>query len=196
MRLPLIAISTAVLVLISPLLGCTQDSSGAPGVQSAANSELQQGKAALLEQIAEYDEAMFAGDYAKTVRLGMPPHLLAVLAESEGIPADKANELLPALEREIETVMSRVTITKYEMDKEDVPVLTTNTGREYALIPTRMEMKIESQNIHSTGHTLALVDEGRWFLLNPADAESVALFKTAFPDLEPITIPVNKIEFR
>jgi hypothetical protein len=176
-------------LILGPVTACT-DAQTAPVVDAPAQPD----KAALLQVIADNDAAMESGDWNRIIDLTMPIQLLQALSASEGMGDDiTVDEVRAELVQGIELMMNAAEITRYDMDSSG-PVKTTAAGRAYMLMPIVMEMQFNGPPLRSTGEMLALADDGQWFLVNPADKETIDIIRSAYPDFEDIEIAPNTIE--
>ena len=108
--------------------------------------------------------------------------------------AVRSSEVTAAVKQEIEGAFAMIQSFDYTMDLSNLKLESSPTGRTYALAPTVVDMKLGDMKMRSKGVTLAMMDEGQWYLLNPSDEATIGLIKETFPDLAAVTIKPNPIE--
>jgi hypothetical protein len=146
----------------------------------------------IVARIAALDEVMLGGDMAAIIDL-MPARILSHMAEKSGASVE---DVRAATTREIEAAMEAVKIEDFEMDFAKATFATTPDGTHpYALIPTTTVMTMEGTGkIEATSQTLALRDEGTWYLVRIEGAAQDALVKGAYPEFEGVDFPQGDME--
>lgn len=127
------------------------------------------------------------GDLAGAIDV-VPPRLLDAVSARFGVP----REQLPSAMREaIAAGLQGVTITGYGMDLAAAEVHdASGGGRTWLLIPTWTEMTIEGGGRFRTeGRTLALKDDGEWYLVRVEDAAQIALLREIYPEFAEVDFP-------
>ena len=140
----------------------------------------------------EYDRRFAERDFVALVESGMPEPLLKVLLEEEGLTESDAQAVRDATVNDFETVFAGIDKMDYRSDVSAARLALTEAGRPYALIPTVINIEFNGMKMRADVDILAIVDDGRWDFLNPADETVVRSFKRAFPDLEPLDIKVQR----
>ena len=173
-----------------PLAAC-----GQPAPDGQATIEQSADKTALMETIEAYDNAYAAKDFNTIIDLSLPDKILAILT-TEGGPTDEAG--VAAMRQEMvsafETQLANLSGFSYDVITDEMTIEQTPQGLKYSILPTTALMKLPTYSIKSEGTTLAVHDEGKWYLLNPQDAESISWFKDAYPSLKNLDIQPNKME--
>lgn len=149
-------------------------------------------KASLQAAQDEYDRYFEARDFDTIVEIGIPDKLLEEFMAEEGNRNGNKAEYRQVMAQQFDAVFSTVTITDYETDVKSAKIRTTETGRPYAFVPTVIELETQGVRVRADVDMLAIVEDGRWYFLNPADQMSINVFKRAFPDLEPLDIKPQK----
>ncbi len=70
-------------------------------------------------------------------------------------------------------------------DFENVKVGKTETGRNYAIIPTKVTIIYNGQKINGEGKTMAFEDGNKWYIIN-YEKEYMIFLKDVYPDLAKI----------
>ena len=83
-------------------------------------------------------------------------------------------------------MMSKLTdnmkIIENTYDFENVKVGKTETGRNYAIIPTKVTIIYNGQKINGEGKTMAFEDGNKWYIIN-YEKEYMIFLKDVYPDL-------------
>lgn len=134
-------------------------------------------------------EAVKAGEYGQTLTV-LPPKMLAVLAENAGVSVD---DMRSAADAAGTAMMEQVTFDSFGYSLDGARFDKT-AEREYALIPTTSEMTVMDSKIKTTGETLAMVDDGKWYLLRVETPDQMQQLVTAYPDMEGVEVKDPVIE--
>ncbi|MEO9970546.1 MAG: hypothetical protein ABJG15_12165 [Hyphomonadaceae bacterium] len=168
--------------------------------ETAANADTASLEASLDQAIADYDKAIELGDTGNFVMFGMSPKVLAHLAAEAGEPEGSDNHaaFVDSMRAEMistfEGVLNAVTKFEYQYDRDNLSFETTDTDLTYTRLPTVANIVLPNQAIRSTGETIAVLDAGNWYFLNPQDAETIGWIKAAYPELQDLQIEPNKTE--
>jgi hypothetical protein len=144
-------------------------------------------RAAVTEQVDALSADFSAGDIAATFDY-VPDKLFAQIADSAGVPADV---MMTMVKEQISTAMATVTVESFLMNMDTATYETTPDGsRQYVVIPTETIMTVEGAGkIRSTGNSLALEDEGSWYLISVDDPSQAQFLSGAYPEFEGVTFP-------
>jgi hypothetical protein len=139
---------------------------------------------AVTDRVAAFDQAFADGDMGEVIR-AMPPAVKGSIAEQAGVTVEA---LETAMISQIEAAMEAVTVESSVMDVEAATFGTTSQGRDYALIPTTTRMDIkDSGRVESTTTTVAVEDEGVWYLMRIDTPQHVAMLTGVYPGFADIT---------
>jgi hypothetical protein len=153
------------------------------------------GAAGMKEVVAEFKTAMEAKDFRAMMSLSVPPALLEQIKKQAGVPPNTNASLLRGqIETGLKQAMEQAKILDLSIDDSKSEILTTPTGRKYAMVPSFVVMEIQGKKVRSTNNYLALDDGGRWFLINPSNASSIQSIKTAYPDLVDVALTEPNME--
>lgn len=134
-------------------------------------------KEGLAQAVESFDAAMRAKDM-DTVVGTIPPKVLAAIAEQSGVDVE---QLRQAVVEQSKQAMSAVTVVSFGMDLKTAQYREATDGTPYVLIPTETVMDAGTGKMKATSQTLALLDEGKWYLLRVSDAEQVKILQTVYP---------------
>jgi len=134
-------------------------------------------------------EALTSADYEAVVDV-IPPRVLSHIARTGGMPEAQLRAQMPKL---MATIFSKVDVQKMEMRTEGIEV-TTSRGKDgtayvWGFAPTSLEMSSEGEKLTVNGHTLALREKGKWFLVRTNDVQQVTILKTVYPFLQQADFP-------
>ncbi len=119
----------------------------------------------------------------------IPPKVIEQIAATAGATAE---QLLAELPKLIEQTMTTVTFGKAEIVTEGLDASkAVLEGVEYAwgFAPSTFEMTINGQKWRSTGHTLALLEAGKWYLVRTSEAQKVAILRKIYPFFASVEFP-------
>ncbi len=156
---------------------------------SPALAETQADRDAIAADMDGLIAAISAGDFAKTFDT-IPPKLLEAMAGQAGMSVD---DMRTAGAAAASAMMGMVKIESYEYDM-DAAKFDKTDAREYALIPTTSVMETMGQKMKTTGDTLAMQDDGEWYLLRIEDPSQIQMLHTVYPDMADVEIAPGKIE--
>jgi hypothetical protein len=167
----------AVALLIATLLALPA------GARDATSAE----RAALEERIRNHSAAMRAGDFATIVSV-IPPRLLKHLANSAAVSPDVLKRGMVA---QMQESFEKIELISFSMDLPTAKQGELADGTPYFVIPTTtmMDVRGADRRIRALAQTLALLDEGTWYLVSLDDPQQVAIFTAAFPAFKGIEIP-------
>ena len=143
-------------------------------------------------RIAQLDAEVSKGNLAGALDV-VPPRLLRTMAERTG--ASEA-EIKTAVQQMVAAQMQYISIVSFDMDlKNAEPQKTANGERTYLLIPTVTVMEAAGVGkVKTTTSTLALEDEGEWYLIRIDDQNQVAIVKELWPEFAAVQFPEGKTE--
>ena len=170
-----IRIATVILALTaSPLLA-----------QDAGDRE------AVADAVAAFEADFVANDMAGIMEV-MPPTILAVISERFGLEPEALREMMVT---QMEVALAEIEIEAFAMDVDGARFGTGSEGRPYALIPTTTTVVApEVGEVRSENTTLALEEDGTWYLVRIDQPQQVALLREAFPDLADVELELGEME--
>ena len=156
---------------------------------SPALAETQADRDAIAANMDGLIAAISAGEIAKTFDT-IPPKLLEAMAAQYGMTADQMREAASAASA---AMMDSVKIESFEYDLDGATFGKTD-AREYALVPTVMVMETAGQKLKASNDTLAMQDDGQWYLLRVEDPAQVEILQSVYPDLADVEIKPGTME--
>jgi hypothetical protein len=148
-------------------------------------------KQELAAAVAAFDTAMKASDFETVIDASIPPRLLNSMATTYSMTAE---DLRTFVIDQMKQAMQSVKVESFGMDVAGAQYAEASDGSPYALLPSETVMDLNGSRTRSSGTTLALIDEGRWYLLNVGHADQVAMLKTVYTQFADVTFPEAKME--
>jgi hypothetical protein len=147
--------------------------------------------AAFDQTVADFNAAMGRGDMT-AIAEAIPPRAIAYIATSAGITTE---QLMAAMMEQMEGVMASVTIESFSMDMENAEHRELADGTPYLVIPTSTTIDMGATGkVTEKSPTLAIMDEGVWYLMRMADPEQVQILVGAYPQFAGVTFPPASTE--
>jgi hypothetical protein len=147
--------------------------------------------AAIQARIDSFDGMVASGDLTGTVDF-TPPTLMAFMATSFG---STPNAMRAQMRDALQATQGSVTFDTFTMDLAQAEQSTTPDGsRVYVLIPTESILSVAgSGKVKSVSKTLALQEEGTWYLISIADANQATMIQGAYPEFAAVALPAGSI---
>ncbi|WP_088183678.1 hypothetical protein [Sphingobium sp. Z007] len=160
---------------------------GSIGIQAHAQQIPPADRTVIESRIAAFDAAMKAGRIEESIDF-IPPRLLRVMAAKVGLSEARLKEMVAA---QAVAAVDGLTFLSFGMDLSAAKVAATpDKSRTYMLIPTHSVIAIpDAGKMQSKTSTLALKDEGQWFLVRIDNAQQVALLRAAYPEFTGVDFP-------
>jgi hypothetical protein len=110
------------------------------------------------------------------------------MADKVGLPEDKLKAMVTA---QAVAAVDGMTFLSFGMDMKAAQVaMTPDKSRTYMLIPTQSVIAIpDAGKMQSKTQTLAIKDDGQWYLVRIDDAQQVALLRGAYPEFSGVDFP-------
>lgn len=120
----------------------------------------------------------------------MPPKLLQAMAAQSG---GDVEAMLAAVSKQMQAAIGKVKIEETSYDLDNAEVGESPDGRDYALISTRTVVNIDGQRLQGVSPTLAIKDDGQWYLVRLESPQHVAIIQKVYPDLTELEIPESEM---
>ncbi len=148
-------------------------------------------RALLEETVTKFDAAMWAKDL-EGMTAALPPKYLEAIAGGAGMTLE---DLKKVMLEQMSEAMAAITLVSATMDTANTKYaeMSDEAGTPYALIPTETVMDAGTGKIRQTGETLAVIEEGAWYLLR-VDENQVALLKNVYPGLADVQFNYGTME--
>lgn len=124
---------------------------------------------------------LVAGNYKASFD-EMPEKFLTYLAKKGSM---SVNELKNITIKTMSKLTDNMKIIENTYDFENVEVGKTETGRNYAIIPTKVTIIYNGQKINGEGKTMTFEDGNKWYIIN-YEKEYMIFLKDVYPDLAKI----------
>ncbi len=147
-------------------------------------------RTALGERVAAFETAVVAGD-AQTMMDIVPPRVMPAAAAEAGIPLEAVRAQVVAT---IDGLMAAVTRFTFDIDFAAARYLELPDGTPYAMIPSVSFIVIGGAAVRTTADTLALLDEGVWYLVRTDEAPQVQILQRLYPLFAAVVFPAPVIE--
>jgi hypothetical protein len=149
-------------------------------------------RGALKTAVSELSAAIKEGNFRQQISGGLPPRIVELLAKKGGITAAALQEQMIAI---IEKTMQKVKIESFAINLEGAEFSALASGEPYALIPTTTVIVIgKSPKALAKDKTLALMENGKWYLVRVSDPGQAALFREAYPEFAQVGLPEGTME--
>lgn len=144
-------------------------------------------RAAIASRVVEFNAMMNDGRIADSLDF-LPPRLIRSIAHRFGVPESEVKLLVG---KQIADAVAGVRFLSFTMNMQAATVNTTpDRQRAYMLIPTESQIAIPDVGaLRSQTSTLALQDEGQWYLIRIDSAQQVALLRAAYPEFTGVDFP-------
>jgi hypothetical protein len=146
--------------------------------------------ASLAATVDAFDAAMKSNDLTAVIGT-IPPRVLEHIASGAGVGVD---ELRGLLIKQMEEVLAQATIDSFGMDLAKAEHRELADGTPFALIPTETVMTIDGSKTAMRSHTLALLDEGAWYLVRVSDAKQLEILRRVYPEYVGVEFPRGSME--
>lgn len=147
-------------------------------------------KAALQAQIEHFETALQQGDFS-FVAGSIPPKVLDHIATKAGV--DVAT-LKSAMQTQMQIALASVKFLDFDMDFDKATYKEAPDGTPYVLVPSRSLMETKGQKIEAKTSALALIDDGKWYLVRIDDAQQIDIVREVYPSLATVEFPTGTME--
>ncbi len=159
---------------------------------TASARDLTDAESAMLTSAVEmYDKAMESKDVPILVR-ATPPRIVSKMAEQDKASEDDIRKALGDL---IAQSFEVLPVHSFTLDMGKAEHGHVADGTPYLLIPTETLMSTggEGKTLMRSA-TLALLDNGAWYLVRGSDAQQVMALREAYPEYETVVFPDATME--
>lgn len=148
-------------------------------------------RSSLADTIATFDAAMRGADYAAVSRT-IPPKVLAYIAKSGGLDVEKLREVMI---EQMTKALAEIKIEAFSMDLANADYRELSTGEPYVLIPTETIMDAgDKGRFKAKAQTLALIDDGKWYLLRVNEEKQVTIMRQVYPQFVGVEFDGGSVE--
>lgn len=147
-------------------------------------------KADLQAQIVRFETALKQGDFS-VVAESAPPKVLDHIATKAGVGVE---QLRSAMQTQMQIAMASVKFLDFKMDVDKAAYKQAPDGTPYVLVPSRSLMETKGQKIEAKTSTLALIDDGKWYLVRIDDAQQINLVREVYPSFATVEFPQGTMD--
>lgn len=142
---------------------------------------------ALGDRVASFDTAMKANDMTAVMGV-VPPKVLDKIAATYNVTVD---QLLAAMQQQMDEAMKSVTIVSFGMDLAAAEYIALADGTTYAMIPTEtvIDLGEAGGKMRATSKTLGLLDGETWYLVRVDDPAQATMLKEIYPAFADVDFP-------
>jgi hypothetical protein len=148
-------------------------------------------KASLAATIESFDAAMRAANYVRVAET-VPPRVIDAIALRSG--AEPKQIVAVMIQVMQQTLQGDTKIESFGMDLGDADHRELASGAPYVLVPTETVIVTGGRRFRSKSHTLALLDDGRWFLLRINDVAQLQILRDVYPEFSGVVFPSGSTE--
>lgn len=135
-------------------------------------------QAGLDARIASFDAAMRESDMAGILGV-IPPAVLTQIATNYGVTSE---DLVTSAQQQIDEALKSISIVSFGMDSSGAEAVEIGDGSIYVMIPTETVMDLgQAGKMRSASETLALFDDGTWYLMAVDDPAQIAVLRQVYP---------------
>jgi len=138
---------------------------------------------ALAATVKSFETALREGNTDRMPTV-IPPKVAAAIARRAGLTPDEIRAAEVKSMRQFES---------FRFDLGKAVQKEFAGGTPYVLIPTEVIVAIRGRRVRIGSHTLALLDDGKWFLLSMGSTQLEVLLD-AYPELKGVEIPSGSTE--
>jgi len=148
-------------------------------------------KQALEQSVASFDAAMKSEDYT-VIANTIPPRVLDFIAKQAGMEVDALREVVV---QQMKAALATVKLESFSMDFAALEEKELANGDPYVLIPTETVISSEATGkMVAKSDTLALLDQGKWYLLRVSEAQQVAILRQVYPEFAAVQFSAGTME--
>lgn len=148
-------------------------------------------RSAIAERVSVLDAGMRASDMSQVMGL-IPPKVMDKIASSNGMTSQA---LIEASQQQIAEALKTIKIESFSMDLDAAEATLLPDGTSYVSIPTETVFDLgPAGRQRSKTTTLALLDEGVWYLMAVDNGPQLAIVKDVYPALAGVEIPAVSME--
>lgn len=147
--------------------------------QPASSRELTGSERAELALTVERFDAAVRANRADEIVGVLPPRILSHLASRSGVDVQVFRK---AIVEKTSDVMKAAIVRSFAMKLASARYRNLADGTPYVLIPTELRMEVAGRNIQTASDTLAVKDNGNWYLLDLSEMSRVLVFTQVYPE--------------
>jgi hypothetical protein len=151
-----------------------------------------QEKASLAATVQGFEAAVRADDHTRVAQI-MPPKVVDALARRIGATSDQViAEMTKATQQMLQEGNTKIESFRMDLGSADHKELAG--GAPYVLIPTHTIIAAGGERVEERSHALAILDDGKWFLLRIKDEVQLYILREGYPEFGGVELPSSSIE--
>ncbi len=174
---------------IAPGIVVTMLAATWPGSVDALDNEAAHVEA-IQQAVTEFRRAFDAEDFETVIDASVTPRAFAHIVQQTDLTEEALRAQIVGV---LASTMAAVTFESYTMDTSAVEVNELENGTLYAFIPTEMVMENDGSRIRVATGTMALLEDGKWYLVR-IDPAQISSLKQVYPEFSDIDFPEGKRE--
>jgi hypothetical protein len=151
-----------------------------------------QERASLAATVESFEAAMREGNFTRVAQT-VPPKVIGAIARRAGTTPDQiVASMIKAMQQTLQGGDTK--IESFGMDLATANHKELASGEPYVLIPTQTIIAVGGRRFRERSHTLALLDEGKWFLLRINNARQIEILREVYPEFTSVEFPSGSTE--
>lgn len=187
-ELPALLTRLTALVLVATMLsGMSAQLTGSALARSLEAAE----KASLEKTVTDFSAAMAKQDFDRVVET-LPPRLLSTMADGAKVDIAKLRAAIVDVMRK---GLAVVKISSFGIDLAKAQHKELANGTPYVLVPTKTVIDMpDGSRLINSAHTVAIMDDSKWYLLSIEQPSQIVIFRQAYPDFVNVEFPASSTE--
>jgi|EndMetStandDraft_4_1072995.scaffolds.fasta_scaffold356070_2 hypothetical protein len=141
--------------------------------------------------VIAYEGALAAKDMVAVFN-AMPPRAFEYLSEKSGVSVDQMKAMVGKL-----AAKTTDKLGPFDMNAKDAEFRELSDGTPFALIPTETIFSADDgQVIKSVSSTLAILEDGKWYLMRVNDARQLTILHAVYPEFTGVEFPRGTMELK
>ena len=143
-------------------------------------------ESSLSSRLGEFEDTFNSGQISRLLDFTPPKILTKILIDTNVTRV----ELNAQIDMVWEQTLQVVGIGAFDLDKTIHPVKFLADGRPYKILPTStvMTVKANDSEVISKSETLALIENGEWYILRLDDPSQIKIFREAYPGFDDVDV--------
>jgi hypothetical protein len=151
-------------------------------------------KAALAATIDRFNNAMRQKDYDTVVATSLPRAIIAQIASAYGLKDADLETFQASIRAQMVGTLKVVELVDFGMDQKAIAYHELADGSFYAMVPTETVMQSDAKKYRARSQTLAVKDNGVWYLLRVSGEQQGAMVRAAYPQLKDVQFSDSQME--
>jgi hypothetical protein len=175
------------------LLGMLAALLAAPATLAAKDMEAAD-KTAVLAAIDRFDSAMRQKDYDTVIEASVPQAIIRQIANAYGLDEKDWEQFKAVIKQQMAAALKMVELVEFGMDRNAIAFSELPDGSYYGLIPTHTVLAMDGKKFRASSQTLALKDDGRWYLMRVEGGQQGEFIRKAYPQFKDVVFTAGTME--